>query len=227
MVHCCNSRFWYVKDFVLPSMIEQGINPDNIFVYRDTNNIGNLRSFIDSCNKSVSVCEKHNIDGIWHLQDDVVISSKFKEVTEKYDNGLVCGFTCAYDNEPKPGLFRISEREMWFSFPCIRIPKSIMSSFVNWANTNLWQSKYFRGWVIRNKGDDLIFREWLYDNDRLQDTLQLNLSPNIVNHIDDLIGGTVVNPQRDKTQNTRSMFWEEDDVIQTLEDKLKEYSRFT
>ena len=55
-------------------MLEQGINPNNIFVYRDKNKIGNLRAWVDSCNRLVAKSHELSIDGVWHLQDDVVIS---------------------------------------------------------------------------------------------------------------------------------------------------------
>jgi hypothetical protein len=96
---------------------------------------------------------------------------------------------------------------MWFSFPCIRIPTNILTDFTTWANGNLWQSKYFKANVRRNKADDLIFREWLYDN--YPSMSHLNLAPNIVNHIDKYIGGTVCNKQRDPDYDTMSIFWED------------------
>jgi len=212
---------WYVTDYLIPSMLSQGIPADCILVYRDCNELGNLRAFIDSCNRTVTQCERHNIDGIWHLQDDVIISKDFADKTQQYDRGVVCGFTCDYDKAPEAGVFRIYQQKMWFSFPCIRIPTNILRAFVDWANLNLWQSNYFKSWVKRNKADDLIFREWLYDN--YPDMSQLNLAPNIVNHVDKYIGGSVVNTQRDKDQDTMSIFWKDrgeiQEVLQFLHDK--------
>ena len=216
LIHACNQRMWYVKRHLLPSMVAQGIDPKHIFVYQDKNSIGNLRAWVDSCNKSVAQCVKNKIDGVWHLQDDVVICKDFKERTEQYDSGIVCGFTCGYDTEPVPGKFRLLEEKMWYSFPCMRIPTDILEHFVYWANTNLWQSKYFKPCVIRNNADDLVFKEWLYDN--YGDIEELNLAPNLVNHIDDLINGSVVNTSRKRS--TRSIFWEDDDVVEQLKQTL-------
>lgn len=226
IIHACNQRMWYVKDFLIPSMLEQGIPQSNILVYQDRNGIGNLRAWVDSCNKLVGMCKKQHIDAVWHLQDDICVSRDFKERTELIDlwgkdSEIVCGFTCAYDTMPIAGRFQAYEDKMWFSFPCIKIPTDILEAFVAWANTNLWQSKYFKSWVRRNKGDDLVFREWLIDSHT--ETSILNLAPNLVNHIDDLIGGTVCNKQRDKEQNTRSIFWEDEELIKELENKLNEY----
>lgn len=215
LIHTCNSRFWYVKEYLIPSMMLQGIPAQNIFVYRDYNELGNLRAFIDSCNRASIQCQKKGIDGLWHLQDDVIISDNFAQQTQIYDNGIVCGFTCNYDTKPEEGYFRLCEQKMWFSFPCIRIPTSILTEFTAWANGNLWQSKYFRQWVRRNKGDDMIFKEWLYDN--YPSMTHLNLAPNIVNHIDKYIGGTICNKQRDTEQDTMSIFWEDKGELANLQ----------
>lgn len=214
LIHACNQRMWYVKEYLIPSMMLQGIPAENIFVYRDYNEIGNLRAFIDSCNRIVHKCELNSIDGIWHLQDDVIISNDFAQKTQLYDNGLVCGFTCAYDKKPEEGYFQLYELKMWFSFPCIRIPTYILKQFAEWANLNLWQSKYFKSWVRKNKADDMVFREWLYDN--FPSTTHNNLAPNIVNHIDKYIGGTVCNMQREPEQDTMSIFWEDNGELDNL-----------
>ena len=217
LIHACNQRMWYVKRYLIPSLVEQGIDQEHILVYQDKNRIGNLRAWVDSCNKLVAQANKLGIEGVWHLQDDVVICKDFKERTEKYDSGIVCGFTCNYPITPIAGKFRLVEEQMWFSFPCIRIPMDILERFVCWANVNLWQSKYFKPCVHRNNADDLVFREWLYDN--YGDLEELNLAPNLVNHIDDLISGSVVNTFRQGT--TRSMFWEDDDVVEKLKKALE------
>ena len=214
LIHACNNRFWYVKEYLIPSMMLQGIPAENIFVYRDYNEIGNLRAFVDSCNRLVHKCELNGIDGVWHLQDDVIISEDFAQKTQLYDNGIVCGFTCAYDKQPEEGYFQLYQQKMWFSFPCIRIPTTILRDFANWANLNLWQSKYFKSIVRRNNSDDLVFREWLYDN--YPSTTHHNLAPNIVNHVDKYLGGSMCNKQRDKEQDTMSIFWEDKGELQNF-----------
>ena len=103
---------------------------------------------------------------------------------------------------------------MWYSFPCIRIPTNVLADFSHWANLNLWQSKYFKQLIRRNNSDDLIFREWLYDN--YPSTKHLNLAPNIVNHIDKYLGGSICNKQRDPEQNTMSIFWENKGELQNF-----------
>jgi hypothetical protein len=203
-------------------MMLQGIPAQNIFVYRDYNELGNLRAFIDSCNKASVQCQKKGIDGLWHLQDDVIISDDFAKQTQVYDNGIVCGFTCNYDTKPEEGYFKVCDGKMWFSFPCIRIPTKILTDFVSWANVNLWQSKFFKGLVRSNKSDDLIFKEWLYDN--YPSTTHLNLAPNLVNHVDKYIGGTVCNKQRDPEADTMSIYWKDNGELEKLKKFLSQRS---
>ena len=224
LIHTCNSRFWYVKEYLIPSMMLQGIPAQNIFVYRDYNEIGNLRAFIDSCNKASVQCQKKGIDGLWHLQDDVMISKDFKKVTEQFENhDLVCGFTCGYDIQPEAGTFKLEEHKMWYSFPCINISTALTTEFANWANCNLWQSQHFKEAVKRNNCDDLIFREWLYDTHG--HTEEINLDPNVVNHIDKWLGGSICNKQRDPDKDTMSIFWEDKGELETLRRELETYKK--
>ena len=53
MIHTCNKREWYVYDFLIPSLIKQGISKDEIKVWHDYKRIGNLQSFIESKWKEV------------------------------------------------------------------------------------------------------------------------------------------------------------------------------
>ena len=225
MIHTCLSRFWYVRDFLLPSLIAQGIEPQHIFIYKDRNKIGNLRSWVDSCNRlEYQARSNPNLTHVWHLQDDVVISKDFKKITEEYEkHDIVCGFTCGYDKEPEPGTFLVFEQKMWYSFPCINISTALTSEFARWANYNLWQSQYFAESVKRGNCDDLIFREWLYDNKG--DLEEINLAPNIVNHIDKWINGSVCNQHRDPDKDTMSIFWNEPDVLDNLKSELENYKK--
>lgn len=224
MIHTCEKRLWYVRDFLLSSMIKQGIQDNHILVYKDRNKIGNLRAWVDSCNRLAYQSRNVRIKNVWHLQDDVMISKNFKKLTEEYENhDIVCGFTCGYDQKPEAGTFKLEEHKMWYSFPCINISTALTTEFANWANVNLWQSQHFKEAVRRNNCDDLIFREWLYDVHG--DLEEINLNPNIVNHIDKWIGGSVCNQQRDPEKDTTSIFWDEDRELQAMIRALEAYKK--
>ena len=77
MIHACNSRLWYVQEYLVPSMLNQGIEQDDIILYVDENSVGNLASCINSF-----LALPDDNKGVWHLQDDVIISRDFKERTE-------------------------------------------------------------------------------------------------------------------------------------------------
>ena len=218
MIHCCNQRRWYVDGFLVPSMIKQGIKEDDIYVYQDTKREGNLVSWVVSCHVAYEMWGKQNV---WHLQDDVIICSDFKKRTEELeekDLGIICAFTCKYDDGRGPGEAN-AENHMWYSFPCIRIDSELSKNFANWADTYLWRDNQFGFWVRHKKGDDYIFRIFI---ESYYPTMKvLNLVPNLIDHVGYLVGGTVVNPQRQNSgKDVRSMYFEEPELVEQLREEI-------
>lgn len=188
LIHSCQKRKWYVDEYLVPSMLKQGIERENILIYNDVHKEGCLKSFIESSQMITSLR-----GGTWHLQDDVIISSNFKELTEAYDSGIVCGF-CSYYSEDVPMGIR-TVKDMWYSFPCIRMPNSVLRGFINWLKSPTINNKY-RAYIEANKFVDSLFREYILQNHACK-TVQ-NLYPNIVDNVDYLLGGSTINYQRDK-----------------------------
>ena len=200
LIHACENRMWYVEDYLIPSMYEQGINTVDAWV--DVDRDGNLQS----CMQSFLDCESYG-NTTWHLQDDVIISRDFAEKTQKYTNGIVCGFCC--------NRFELSKSYgMWYSFPCIHIPDHIASDCAKWFYTPKTQQQ-FAGYIHRGKCDDEIFMHYC----RMNKFGYTNLNPNIVDHVDYLIGGSLTNAQRNY-KITRSSYWKDDDLVKALEVKL-------
>lgn len=216
MIHSCNSRQWYVDKFLVPSLLKQGIKEKDIYVYQDKTNSGNLKSWVVSCHLAYDMWGAH--ENVWHLQDDVIIASYFKEKTEELEavEGMICGFTTEYDDNRKPGEGTVID-DMWYSFPCIRIPNKIAKEFANWCDIYVWRDPQYEFWVRQKKGDDLIFRIYV-ESYHTRDKI-LNVAPNLVDHVDYLIGGTIVNKQRDKP-NVRSIYWEEEYLVNELREEL-------
>ena len=212
LIHTCKNRLWYVNKYLLPSLLEQGIDSKDIIVYKDTKGEGNLEAFINS------LADLEDIGGTWHLQDDVLIARCFKRDTELYKNSkdIVCGFCSVYD---KTGRGTVSPENMWYSFPCIYIPNNYAKQFYDW-----WQNKpKLPGWVdiyVRHKkGDDTVFRYYAEDiNPNIQ---AINHYPNIVEHIDCLIGGSLVNKSRSQGW-VRATYFYDTDLVDELKEKLKE-----
>ena len=105
---------------------------------------------------------------------------------------------------------------MWYSFQCIRIPNEIAGECANWFyNDAIHRSEY--GYRIQKKMyDDWFFMEFLTERHRGMEVL--NLKPNLVDHIDFLIGGTLTNPERQK--ECRAYYFEEQERIEQLKLKL-------
>lgn len=210
MIHAVPKRMWYVNDYLIPSMIEQGINKNDIKIHADINQEGNLKSCMNAFLEVDA-----SVEGTWHLQDDVIISHDFKEKTEEYDYGIVCGFKSRYDGKLRGGQVHI--KDMWFSFPCIRIPNDIAIACANWVFEYIMGNRVYTGWWQNGVNDDLIFKQYLKDYHK--NMLVWNLNPNIVDHVDYLIGGSVNGTQRNNV--LRSDYWQDEYLVTELESKLK------
>lgn len=212
LIHTCKQRKWYVDKYLVPSLKKQGIK--NILIYNDENGDGQIQSLIKSF--KLTKCKD-----TWHLQDDIIISSRFKELTEKYNEGVVCGFCNSFSNG-RPGY--VSLISMWYSMPCIRIPGDIFAQFVNWLCSPSTQRRY-KAFFDEKKHDDMFLQHFLkenYPNIRLR-----NLKPNIVNHIDHLIGGSIINGGRTKTpEYLMATYWDEPELLADIKKKLEKGGRY-
>ena len=214
MIHAAPPRIWYVDGYLVPSMLAQGIPREDIDVWNDTEGRGNLRSCIDSFTE----CGKRP-GGTWHLQDDVIICRDFAKRTEELaGDEIICGYACKNfeslnQKGSVPGVF------MWYSFPCTYIPNSIAERFVRWFRgygQGLPQRQNLRA---QGKGDDAFFKDFVrleMPNDRV-----INLVPCLVDHIDYLIGGTLVNHLRSYKVN-RAVNFPDNDLVDALAEQLKQ-----
>ena len=217
MIHACPQRMWYVSEFLLPQLRGQGVGEDEITVWNDTEGWGNLESFVRSCESLAGGGGQ-----TWHVQDDVILAHDFvarARTLERETDGIVCGFVC--DNwGPKPikeGIVPI--RFMWNGFQCLRIPDGIAAEFAVWFRGAGCRKPELQRWVARNKGDDSVFRAFCLERHG-SDTVR-NINPNLADHVDFLIGGTVLNPAR-PCQYNRALFWDPKDAeaVVALRDRL-------
>lgn len=209
MIHAYPKRMWYVEKFLVPSMLKQGIDKDNITIYNDSEKKGNLRA----CMTAFAQCQGDG--GTWHLQDDVCICKDFKHLTEVHDNGLVCGFSSEmYDGPGKIGEVDINR--MWFSFPCIRIPNDYARECADWVFKYLIGNMAYKKYWEDGVNDDWAFRAYIKDHHKGETAL--NLAPNIVDHIDYLIGG---GSRRQRLKPCRAQYWTDgDNSVLELEEQL-------
>ena len=145
LIHTCNQRFRYVKDYLIPSMINQGISKEDVQIYLDVNNDGCLESCMQAF---MSVPKDGNT---WHLQDDVIICHDFKERTEKdYQEDIVCGY-CFVGDDKKRYIGSVSQRQMWYSFPCIQIPNKIARDCAKWFFNKAKRNPEYQVWIKMKK----------------------------------------------------------------------------
>lgn len=213
MIHTYPKREWYVLKYLVPSMLKQGINKDDITIYSDRNSLGNLLSWLWSLSQVK--------EDTWHLQDDIIICSDFKDRTEVYSylNTVVCGFV-HYDFNTGSTLQTgfTHPKFMFMSFPCIFIPKKYSDEFLNWIYLPQTKEKYKKE-IESKKNDDLLF--YKYINEIHKDLKIYNCKPCLVDHIDYLIGGSSVNGRLYEGQQVRAYYWNEEKLIKELERKIE------
>lgn len=218
MIHTCLEREQYVKNILVPFLVKQGIKKSDIHIWLDKERVGNLASWVASC-KWVAATQDSKAS-IWHLQDDVIPSKRFKEVTERDFPGIANGFCNErFEGERTNYIGEVPVSGSWFSHPCKLIPNSMAVRFVEWYENDCVPNNLFPEYVSTGKCDDSLFREYVIVNESKTPTI--NLFPNIVDHIDFLIGGTVINKQR---KGKRQAYWRDealDKAVEELEEKLK------
>lgn len=177
---------WYVKGYLIPTLNAQGIEP---MIWNDSRRHGNMTSCIESFQ---SIGKRSG--GTWHLQDDVIISENFREMTEANDDGIVCGFVNERCGVNAAATGKAPVCFLWYSFPCIRIPNEIAREFVEWWTTD---ARYRPEWyprVAANKFDDWFF--WQFLQEKHGSEWVKHLVPNVVDHVDYLLGGSTINGNR-------------------------------
>lgn len=190
----------------------QGITLDNITIWLDEQNQGCLKS----CMAAFKSLPEQGFT--WHLQDDIVVCRNFKELTEKYQiyAPVVCGY-CYQKNIACPAGLN-HPMYMWYSFPCIKIDNKLARECANWFYKYAIKDPKYTEYVSAGKFDDTIFREYCREH-YIEKYIVYNLKPNLVDHIDYLIGGSIANSQR-KDKITAAAYFEEPERVEELKDKL-------
>lgn len=210
IIHTCPERVWYVEKFLIPSMTAQGIDRGAIDVYCDENHDGCL----ESCMRTFERMPDDD-SGTWHMQDDVVISSRFRELTEEHDSGVVCGHCYSLHRDRLDAIGWVEPTQMWFSFPCIRIPNRIARGCAEYYRRVIVPDPQYSGWISAKRYDDTIFSVYMSFMQSREKVL--NLVPNVVAHIDYLIGGTVCNAA---TKTVPETYFDEPERIEELKAML-------
>ncbi len=208
IIHSCNKRLWYVKERIIPTLLEQGFPKEKIHIWNDVNNMGCLRSFLLSavhCSYDFPNCV-----GFWHLQDDVLLSKDFvKRITSgEFDYTIVNnGYVCKQFNPAEVGCVGVQDvAKYWMSFPCVYIPNEVLKGFVKWFEREVIGVGKYKKYYEANKYDDFFF--WTYMKSERKCSIINNVKPNLVNHIDYLLGGSQINLHHQK--KTLAYYWDEE-----------------
>ena len=213
LIHTYPKRLWYVEKYLIPSMLKQGIRETDIYIYNDEYKKGNLFAFMESLEYINENLSKEK--GLWHLQDDVVLCKNFKEESVKASNKVINGFVNKnYANVEKSG--EVNVKDYWYSFPCVYIPNRYIDDFLNWIE-KVREHAPFRKKYLSGRYDDWFFYKFL-EMEYPIDTM-INLKPNLVDHIDYLIGYTT--GKRRKVQ-VRAEYFKDLDLVKELERSIKD-----
>lgn len=210
VIQTCKDRLWYVEDILVPSLVNQEIATEDIIIWPDSDDSGCL----NTCMNKFAAADYD----AWYLQDDVIVCSDFKKRTQNPTVDIICGFVATVQNNVNLVGY-VDKKDMWFSFPCIYVSKSVANGCAKWFFDYVVRNSEYRMWIRAKKYDDSIF--YIYVQDYSSVDTVLNLAPNLVEHIDYLIGGSKVNSIR--KFKAVSAHFNEPDLVAQLALRLKDY----
>ena len=209
LIHACPKRMWYVEGFLVPELECQGA--DEVEVWNDTEGKGNLRACMEA------FAARSGDGGTWHIQDDVLLCRDFVERCRQHDEGMVYGFCNeAFTDDPMQ-TGRVNMEDAWHSFQCVRIPDAYARECAAWLDGTGRTSGMYPIWIQSGKMDDDVFRTFLIDRHGRENVE--NLKPNLVEHVDWIVGGSVLHPWRGYI--ARAYFWNDEDLVRELKEAVK------
>ena len=209
LIHACPKRMWYVEGFLVPELERQGA--EEIGIFNDTEGLGNLKA----CMKAFAGCEGDG--GTWHIQDDVLLCRDFVERCRAHDEGVVYGFCNEQFTDDPLQTGTVNVEDAWHSFQCVRIPDAYARECAAWLDGPGRTSGMYSIWIQSGKMDDDVFRTFLIDRHGRENVE--NLKPNLVEHVDWIVGGSVLHPWRGYL--ARAYFWEDEDLVRELKEAVK------
>lgn len=221
MIHAIPKRMWYVENFLLPELRRQGVKDEEVKLWVDEEGWGNLESFVRSMQWVMNNCMPS--ETIWHLQDDVWPHSRFVEMTSKINDVFAWGFALPEWNQDHlyhTGFVPLTQS--WTSFQANAFPNRMAAEFVVWFR-DAKRTRRVARYANDGKHDDVIWRQFLDDvhpNDRVY-----NCNPNVVDHVDYLMGGTSINPSYPKDIKRNAYWWDEPERTAELEERVKKWKQ--
>ena len=207
MIHAAPSRMKYVTEFLQPRLKAQGFQ--EIIVWNDSESLGCREAYLESFR---SLPETGHT---WHLQDDVLPDKRFYEwATSEWAEypGIINGFGCGnYTPRSRFGNAHNME-DMFYSFPCMRIPNEVAKDFLKWFEAAREKDINILEKLPSGKFIDYFFK--LYIGNKDKGIAIYNFFPNIVEHVDEYITGSLVNKQREKL--AKAIQFDDDEALKDL-----------
>ena len=214
LIHACPERLWYVNGFLLPELSRQGIADAE--VWTDGQRRGNLLSCM------ASFAARSGDGDTWHLQDDVWPSRDFarRAALLERERGILCGFVSELGGPDCNLRGRVYVPDMWYSFPCVRIPDALARGCAEWFFSGAWRTEAqpeAHALAADGRGDDWFFRE--YAELHHAGERALNLTPCLAEHVDWLVGGSQVS--RWRGCRTPAVYWDEGERVEALKAAIR------
>lgn len=208
---------WYVNGYLAPELKRQGADVD---IYCDTDKLGNLRA----CMTAFA-----NVKGdghTWHVQDDILPARDFVKRCEALEDmeGPIYGFCCRNFGDRLDAYGEVYIPDAWNSFQCVRIPNEYARECAAWVKSGAFWGEsdspelpilYHLG-----NGDDTFFHKFMEARHGMETAY--NVKPNLVEHIDWLIGGSSLQTWRDFL--AKAEYWEDPALVtevNTIIQKIK------
>lgn len=211
LIHAIPQRMWYVEGFLIPDLVRQGIERENVGVFCDTETLGNLESCVCAFEEAGKTP-----GGTWHLQDDILPARDFADQARQYaGDEIACGFCVERFDLAHGKTGRVPQCFLWLSFPCIYIPNETAAEFARWYRTS--QDPEIRRLRSLRRGDDSLF--WYWHHNHRAFAWGWNAEPNLVEHVDWLIGGSAANKERSEA-SPRAKYWTDDELVEDLKNRI-------
>ena len=214
LIHACPKRMWYVEGWLVPELRRQGA--DEVEIWNDTEGAGNLAACM------ASFRARTGDGGTWHIQDDVLLCRDFVKRCREHDEGVVYGFCCEQFTDDPQQVGRLSVEDAWHSFQCVRIPDAYARECAEWLEGEGRDHEDYPLWIQSGKMDDSVFRNFLI-NRHGRETVE-NLKPCLVEHVDWIVGGSVLHPWRGYL--ARATWFEDDALVRELKASVRGHVQY-
>ena len=155
-----------------------------------------------------------------YIQDDVLVCRDFVKRCEGITSKVAYGFANEKFTDVVSNVGDVHAVDSWHSFQCVKIPDAYAREFAEWITGGAWKevNSHELGILFDgNCGDDTFFHEFMLA--RHPADIVTNVVPNLVEHVDFLVGGSIINKAR--CFWPRAHYWDDEELVNELKAKVK------